>query len=319
MTVKTKILMFGGFAAVLFAVSGWMVLVNPDNPFTRLFSRKISDVDARIIIGPYPNDKDFRLLKSNDVGMVISLLNPEIPYEAVLLKEEKERAERFGIPMKSYPMSSILGQRFGDSYDKSADAAAQLIASYPGKVYLHCYLGMHRIQAVRDRLSAMGIDSGTYSVRQGERSQAGILLDKAEALFAQGQYTETIGTLDQIPEPDRTLAAVLLRGWSLYRLGRIEEARKIFQAVLADEPENAGANSGLGYVALREGNNTLAEESFRKVLTVEPENADAHGGLGLALYRSGRLEEAAQSIEQSLQYAPNSELRGILEQIRGKR
>ncbi len=317
MTVKSKVLIFLGIVAVLFAVAGWMVLVNPDNPFTRLFSRKISDIDARIIIGPYPNEKDFRLLKSNDVGMVVTLLNPEIPYEAVLLKEERERAERFGIPLKNYPMSSILGQRFGDSYDKSADEAAELIASYPGKVYLHCYLGMHRIQAVRDRLAARGIDSGTYAVRQGERSQASIFLDKAEAAFAQGQYVETIAALDQIPEPDRSMAASLLRAWSLYRIGRIADARTIFQAVLADDPGNAGANTGLGYVSLREGDNITAEESFRKVLALEPENPEAHGGLGLALYRSGRLEEAARSLEKSLNIAPNAELKEILDRIRG--
>ena len=52
--------------SVLSAVSGTSgVPVRPDNPLTNLFGRHISDDWARIVIGPYSAECDFRLLKLN--------------------------------------------------------------------------------------------------------------------------------------------------------------------------------------------------------------------------------------------------------------
>ena len=156
---------------IVLGLAAWIVLISPNNPVTRFFSQSISDINARIVVGPYPLDNDFRRFKAAKIGLIVTMLNPEIPYEAVLLKQEQERSDRFKIPVKNFPMSSILGQRFGDSYDKNAAAAADEIAAFPGKVYLHCYLGIHRIRVVRDLLAKKGIEAGKYTERKGERGE----------------------------------------------------------------------------------------------------------------------------------------------------
>lgn len=230
---------------VLGGATAWYILITPSNPLTRLFQRDISDVNARIIIGPYPEDRDFELLKQNGVELVVTLLNPEIPYEAALLEREKGVAARHGIELRSFPMSSILGQRFGDEYDRSASGAADAIAASPGKVYLHCYLGMHRIQVVRDLLATRGIEAGTYTVRTGERDETAVLLDAAEKASNEGRHQDALDQLNKIPARALTDAAHMLTGWSHYRLNRIADARQQLSAALKIAPDNQEVRDAL--------------------------------------------------------------------------
>lgn len=305
-------------AAVLMAAAGWYVLITPGNPLTRLFQRSISDVEARIIVGPFPEEADFRLLKQHQVSLIVTLLNPGIPYEATLLEREKVMAATFGLELRSFPMSSILGQRFGDDYDRSAAAAAEAIAAHNGKVYLHCYLGIHRIQVVRDLLAAKGIDAGTYAVRTGERAEADRLLDLAEAHYNAGRYPEALEGLAKIDAADLTDAARMLRGWSFYRTGDTAKARDSFAELQRVNPGNADASIGLGYCAYRDADYAAAEKHFTSAIKALPGNADALGGLGLTLYREGRLGDAARHLEAALKIAPtNQELRDALVRIQG--
>lgn len=300
--------------AAIGAGAAWYILVTPSNPLTRLFQRDISDVNARIIVGPYPEDHDFELLKRNNVRLVVTLLNPEIPYEAALLSREKSTAARHGLELRSYPMSSILGQRFGDEYDRSAAAAADAIAGYDGKVYLHCYLGMHRIQVVRDLLAGKGIEAGRYAVREGERDESAVLLDAAEQSYNAGRFEDARNTLAKIPESKLTDDGRLLIGWSRYRSGDVAAARDAFSKVRDKAPQAA---IGLGYCAYRDGSFVDAERLFTTALAALPNNADSLAGLGLSQLRAGKMADAEQNLSAALKLTPeNQELKDALAQAR---
>src|SRR5438094_758884 len=79
------------------ALIGFWVLLTPDNPLTNVFRAPMSDVHQRVITGPYPVREDFQELSSYGVGVVVSLLDPKIPYERVLLDEERRNADHFGM------------------------------------------------------------------------------------------------------------------------------------------------------------------------------------------------------------------------------
>jgi tetratricopeptide (TPR) repeat protein len=328
---------------VLAGVAGWWVLVNPDNPFTRLFQRKISDIDARIVIGPYPVSRDFRLLKSNHVRLIVSLLDPAIPYEASLLEKERELAAKHGMRLLNFPMSSILGRKFGEAYDDSAAKAAAAILATNEKVYLHCYLGLHRIQVVRDLLEARGQHFGIYTVRTAERDIARRVLDAADAAYQAGRYLEALNALGQLPQKELPPDAVLLKAWTHYRLEQVPEARALFDSLLlpvppatgrADAEAGAGAGRveagspllpqqtaaaavGAGYCALRVDKLDEAHEYFLRALTLTPENPDALGGLGLVHHRRGESAEAIRHLEAALRFAPdNQEFRDVLKRLR---
>jgi tetratricopeptide (TPR) repeat protein len=310
-----KSLLLLTLAVVMAGAAGYWVLINPDNPFTQLFQRKISDANARIVVGPYPGEGDFRLLKANNVRTIVSLLDANIPYEGTLLAREKGLAAQYGMTFLNFPMSSILGQKFGDYYQDSASRAAAAIAGTSDKVYLHCYLGLHRIQAVRDLLAAKGVQAATYTVREAERAASSRQLDGAQAAYDAGRYQDALNLLAKIDllSPD----ARLLQAWSHYRLSEISDARQLFQAFLDAEPGNRFARLGLGFCALRDGDLTTAERRFAEVLAGSPKDAEALGGMGLTYYRAGRLDDAIRYLDGSLQIVPdNQELREVLARAR---
>lgn len=287
------------------AAAGW-ILVTPDNPFSRLFRSEISDVDAPVIVGPYPSPEDIRLLSRHQVTTIVSLLDAHLPYERVLLDRERQAAARYNIRVLNFPMSSILGQRFGSYYDDSAQRASDAVASAPGKVYLHCYLGMHRIEAVKTLLASRGTKAGTYVVRHAERAQSRRLLDIAQAAYDKGRYAETITTLSQMEE--RPVAAVLLEAWSAYRLDDTPRARALFQAALENGgASKSGAWGGLGYCALRDQDYSAAEKYFEQALTARGDDAEALAGLGFTYYRQGRMSLAASRLHAALRINPENE------------
>jgi tetratricopeptide (TPR) repeat protein len=306
-------------AALLAGVTGYLVLINPDNPLTRLFSRRITDTDSRIVVGPYPVERDFRLLQAGKVTHIVSLLDPALPYEKTLLEKERVLAAKYGMRLENFPMASVLGRKFGDYYEGNAERAAAIIAATSDKVYLHCYLGLHRIQAVRDRLSARGVGSATYLIRQAERDQQRRLLDAAEAAYNAGHYEDALTALARIPPPALTVPARQLQAWSQYRLGRFDQAAGLFSDAQARDPANADSAIGAGYSELRRGRAAAAEERFSAALRLSHDNAEALGGLGLAQFQEGKAAEAAKNIEASLLLAPNNaELRDVLARLQAQ-
>ncbi len=152
-----------GWAFLTFFI-GW-VLITPDNPLTKLYRAPVKQLNERILTGPYPTAANFDELKAQGVTTDISLLDPKIPYERILLNREEANAKRVGIRFLDFPVASIMGQRFGSYYDAHVQGAAHTIDSLEhdaqgDKTYLHCYLGEHRMVAVR---TALGIKDTTAS------------------------------------------------------------------------------------------------------------------------------------------------------------
>lgn len=316
--MKLKTVLFVCLEILLLGAFAFWILITPDNPLTNLFRREISDPNARVIIGPYPLEQDFRLLKSHQVTTVVSLLDPRLPYERVLLDQERERARQYQIQLLSFPMASIFGQRLGEDYDQHAAAAAEAIARETGKVYLHCYLGLHRIKAVENLLRARGTIIGPYLVRQAERTEHALLLERAQADYDAGRYRPALEKLEQLKQLD--LPARLLQAWATYRLENIPAARSLFNEILQTTPNSTEARTGLGYCAFRGNDLDSADHQFSVVLQGDPNDAAALVGMGLVRYRQNRLDEATQHLEAALKLNPrNPEAQEILGNIARQR
>ncbi|HEY3875897.1 MAG TPA: hypothetical protein VGM92_10495 [Candidatus Kapabacteria bacterium] len=147
---------------------GW-VLITPTNPITKLYRAPITRMNDRVLTGAYPVASDFQSLKAKGVTADVSLLDPKIPYEKILLNREQKNAKKFGMRFYNFPVASILGQRFGSYYDAHVHAAALTIDSLQkdaagDRVYLHCYLGDHRMVAVRNELKLDSTRATTASI-----------------------------------------------------------------------------------------------------------------------------------------------------------
>lgn len=302
---------------VLAGAAGVWMLLHPAAFWLQPWRPEAELVGSRFVFGPYPIEKDFQALKAKGVTTIVSLLDSDLPYEMVLLGQEKALAEKYGMKVLNFPMASILGQSFGKDYVANSQAAAQAAIKEPGTVYVHCYLGLHRAANVRKLLEQYsGTTAGTYEgTRPNNRSPDRLALDRADIAFMEGRMEDALREAAAIQV--RTPQSMMLEGWANYRLNRIDEAQALFTEVLAAKPEATDAISGLGLCALRRNDLPEAEKRFSQVLATSPDDMQAVEGLGHVRYRQGRSVEARQLFERVLErYPQNEEVRQILEKLR---
>ena len=82
--------------------------------------------------------------------------------------------------------------------------------------------------------------------------------------------------------------------------GALASARQAFESAVALAPDKASLHTTLGTLALRQGDDTAAARAFRAALALAPGSAAAHTNLGVALKRQGRLEEAVAAFRAGL-------------------
>ena len=296
------------------AVFGYRMLTTPDSFFIKMLRPPISSIDAKVIIGPYPLENDMRLLKSHKITTLISLLNPMLPYEKQLLEEEEALARKYGLVLLNFPLTSILGHRFGADYDQNAELAAKAAAEAPGKVYLHCYLGLHRVKVVGQLLAQHQLAPDRYLARAADRDAQIKLLDQAQAQFDAGDYTGTVRSVDAMKQAD--IPAMLLRAWSQYRLGDIATAQLNFANVVKTHPNNSDAIAGLGYCALRNNELDAAADYFLTANKSDNANPTVITGMGIVKYRQGQMAEADEWLRRAMQLNPNNdEARALLDKL----
>ncbi|OZI11145.1 hypothetical protein CEW92_13180 [Bacillaceae bacterium SAS-127] len=98
----------------------------------------------RFTFGPYPEENDLAALKEEGYDGVITLLNPTLPIEKPLLDKEKKNAKNVDIELHSIPMLPWVGNN-----SDSIKTVKQLIKQDDKKYYVHCYLGKHRVDVIK--------------------------------------------------------------------------------------------------------------------------------------------------------------------------
>lgn len=98
----------------------------------------------RFTFGPYPEKEDLANLKERGYDGVITLLSPTLPIEKPLLDKEMRSAEEAELEVHAFPMLPWVGDN-----TKSIEKVKELIAQDDKKYYVHCYLGRHRVDVVK--------------------------------------------------------------------------------------------------------------------------------------------------------------------------
>jgi tetratricopeptide (TPR) repeat protein len=306
----------GGLLALALAGGGFgiWVLLHPASMWVQPWRAERSAVTDGVVFGPYPVEDDFIELKQRGVTTIISLLDPAIPYESVLLGQERERAARHGMQLLNFPMASILGQSFGADYARNSKAAAEAALNARGTAYIHCYLGLHRAVNVEKYLAQFRSTARYPGSVASVRSPDTLALDQANFAFLDADYAGTLAQLATIRTPRP--AAMQLAGWANYRLGRIPAAREQFNRALAIDPDDLESQTGLAYCALRDGDLVSSEQRFTEILSKRPEDPAAIEGLAYAKYRQGHADEARALFSRALALNPaNDETRGMLNRL----
>lgn len=301
-TFKRRLLLTSLSAVSVAGVVFW-ILASPGSLIAAYFQAPITVRDAKLIVGPYPQGPDFAVLRRNGVTTMVSLLDPRLPYERLLLGRERTLAAENGMRLLDFPMGSIFDSHISADYDAEARAAEQAVKAAPGRVYLHSYLGMHSVAEVEALLARTGETTGFFTGSRSLRSADANTLAQASNAYDMGDYRQALRLLLDVVE--KSEASQVLAGWADYHLNDMGQARRDFSQALRLNPQSTAAQTGLGYCALREGQVDEAALHFSAVLDRLPKDESALTGLGLARYRQGRLSDAAQLLRASLSIDPN--------------
>lgn len=117
---------------------------------------KIRNVAPGIIFGHYPHRDDVRALKRRGVALDVSLLNLSLPQELVLHEQLKRNAAKEGIEVYSFPLS-YLNLDSPENRDTVSRVVAFIRQNKGKTIYIHCYLGRHRVKVVEDELRSQGV------------------------------------------------------------------------------------------------------------------------------------------------------------------
>jgi len=90
----------------------------------------------------------------------------------------------------------------------------------------------------------------------------------------------------------------------LHKLGRREEATKIYESILRDDPANHEALNLRGLIALQSEDVARAIELISQAGEIAPDNAGYRSNLGEALRKDGQLGEAIGALEKALSLEP---------------
>ncbi len=97
-------------------------------------------------------------------------------------------------------------------------------------------------------------------------------------------------------DPQAALAAALEH----HRGGRLDKAKRLYERVLRQQPDNADALHLLGLTAHQAGRHERAIELIGKATRISPENGHFFNNLGEAYRSAGRRDEAIRCYQQAL-------------------
>jgi len=91
---------------------------------------------------------------------------------------------------------------------------------------------------------------------------------------------------------------------ALHQAGRLDEAAKLYRAMLEPFPGNPLLMAGLGTIALQQGNLDEGVRELEAALLIEPDQPMALSNLGMALRSLKRLDEALERLDRAVALAP---------------
>jgi predicted TPR repeat methyltransferase len=120
---------------------------------------------------------------------------------------------------------------------------------------------------------------------------------------------------DRLPDADKVFEGILaldpdypdawnFRGIVAARCGRTEDSETLIRRAIALAPDYAAAHCNLGNVLVVQGRPAEAAQSYQCALALLPEMTDALDGLGNALGAQKRYAEAAEAYRRSIALAP---------------
>jgi len=127
----------------------------------------------------------------------------------------------------------------------------------------------------------------------------------------QAQYDKAVSALKKAlanilyPTSERALANM---GWALYKLGKLEEAKKSLTEATEIAPNFALAQKNLGMVLQEMGDNPGAVDRFDRVLKIYSLDQETHFSKAVSLLRQNDRAQARVSFEEAWKLGPTTDI-----------
>ena len=102
-----------------------------------------------------------------------------------------------------------------------------------------------------------------------------------------------------------TIKQALQQGITAHKEGKLQEAERLYRAILQSQPAHPDANHNLGVLAVSVNKAEAALPLFKTALKANPDFAYAHYNLGVTLEKLGKLDEAEASYKQAIALNPD--------------
>lgn len=115
----------------------------------------------------------------------------------------------------------------------------------------------------------------------------------------------TLGDLEGITKQEQYQMAEI--GHNYLTSGKLDEAKTMFEGLLALDPFDAYFNTALGSIAQQQERLDDSEKLYSRALEINPFSCTAHGHRGEVRLQMGRLEEAIADLIKAVELDPKNE------------
>lgn len=123
----------------------------------------------------------------------------------------------------------------------------------------------------------------------------------SESFYALEEYGQALDNIDKALAFRRDDSELLnLRGFTLIALGRLDEARTVFQTNLVTLPNDVSARFGLAEIEIATGKISQASQLYRDALSRNPENRKALLSLALVSWETGNHSASREYLERAM-------------------
>ena len=106
--------------------------------------------------------------------------------------------------------------------------------------------------------------------------------------------------------PDVSVDQAVIEAINHHHAGRIDQAEKLYRAILASPPGHAVASYGFGMLCATQGRVQEAVDCYRHAIAARPDFVDAYINLGTAVLTLGQHEEAVDLYQQAIAISPGN-------------
>lgn len=121
--------------------------------------------NTEFVFGPYPTYEELKKLQDDGYTAVVSLLHPAVvPFEPKLISDEREATKSLGLQLIEIPMLPWVSDN-----EEAIEKIKDLAQNGYGKYYVHCYLGIDRVNIFKriiQQYSAAKVTSDDNSQRK---------------------------------------------------------------------------------------------------------------------------------------------------------